>query len=435
MRHWEFFKDPLYSLGDFKDDEGRPIGERNASPEGLKDVPLVLKECPYKDHRFKHEFPMNVSALKQINQHWDAVIDDVHTLRHEFLERYPAATDPPDMLHLWKLTRMICVLPAYLVREPQHQLGSGQVPAEIAALYKVVLGVYQTFDVILMQATIAGYNLDKQVTPALMLNLVEAQKLFVSPHGVCAGPTFMVEEILSVIIYGKENAQNASTRIKECIGSMDDFFDYYSHEALLHLSKYIYLVNSYNMAEEYFRKIGMLERASSSRNGATGKLLAELSALAEEYQPASKISPVLKQTSRQIRDRFLAALFKVINSFPHEQLQTEASRLLRASPEASSDEEIAFVQALLKTKHGDASVWEALVHPLAQYAAYERRALEAFTMLQSAVDVSLGYEASPETIESADLEKTFGHTLTTLTAETLGVSFKNYPHQTAVQYG
>ena len=437
MQHWEFFHDPLYGLGSHKDDEGRPIGERNASPEALENVPLVLRECPYRDSRFRHELPMNVSALKQVSQHWYTVLSDVQALRNEYFRHYPLAS--PDMLHLWKLTRMITALPAYLTRRRHGQFMSGHIPAEIAVLYKVVLGVYQTFDVMMIQATFAGYDLHMQVTPASMIRLVEAQKLFVSPHGVCAGPMDMVGEILSVVINGNDKAENSS-ETKELIGPIHAFFEYCSLETMLHLSKYIYLVNSFNMAEQYFRSVAALGQGRETKNDGVGGLLEKLSELAEDYQPSSKITEILKQTSREFRDRLLTNLFTLVNSYSYEQLQRDCSRLLQRSADAlTREEEVALVQPLVAMKKAnsdaaDAHVWEALLHPLAQYVVYERGALKAFTMLQSAVDVSLGYEKSSTPVDSAHLKMAFGQTLATLAGEAFGVSFMNYSDQTIMHY-
>jgi hypothetical protein len=437
MQHWEFLNDPLYGIGAYKDDQGRPIGERNAPAEAMKGVPLVLRECPYRDSRFKHELPMNVSALKQVRQYWLPVLDDVRALRHEYLERYPCS--PPDMLDLWKMSRMITVVPTYLARRRRAQFTTGQIPAEIAALYKIVLGVYQTFDVMLVQATIAGQDIHMQVTPALMIRHIEAQKLFVSPHGVCGGPMPMVEEILSVVIYGTGDEENAS-EIKEFIAPLDEFFEYSALETLLQLAKYIYLVNSYNMAEEFFAKVSDLRREPWGQDDATARRLERLSGLAADYQPNTKITQMLRQIPREYREELLTNLFKVLNSYEYEQLQTESIELLRRpAHSAARDEADALAGRLAEMRaasdYADARVREALLSHLAEYVNYERRALEAFTMLQAAVDVSLGYEKSAEAVDSACVREAFGQTVADLLAEPLGVSFKNHPRQTIIRCG
>ena len=437
MQSWEFFNDPLYGIGEYKDDEGRPIGERNAPAEAMKGVPLVLRECPYKDSRFKHELPMNVSALKQVRQYWLAVLDDVRALRHEYLERYPCS--PPDMLHLWKISRMITVMPTYLARRRRAQFTTGQIPAEIAALYKVVLGVYQTLEVVMIQATVAGQDIHMQVTPALMIRLIEAQKLFVSPHGVCGGPMPMVEEILSVVIYGTGDEENAS-EIKEFIAPIDAFFEYSSLETLLHLAKCIFLVNSYDMAEEYFAKVSELKREPWGRDDATAGRLERLSGLAADYEPTSKITQILRQLPREYREQLLINLFKVLNSYEYEQLQTDSIELLRRPANSAARGEADALAGRLAemgaaSGYADARVREALLYPLAEYVCYERRALEAFTMLQAAVDVSLGYEKSAGAVDGAHVREVFGQTLADLLADPLGVSFKNHPRQTIIRCG
>lgn len=161
--------------------------------------------------------------------------------------------------------------------------------------------------------------------------------------------------------------------------------------------------------------------------------LEKLGERAEDYQPSSKITEILSQTPREFRDRLLANLFKVLNSYSYEQLQSDCNRLLRRSPDALPvKEEVALVQPLVETKKAnsdaaDSHVWEVLLYPLAQYVVYERGALDAFTMLQSAVDVALGYENGSAAVDSTDLKTAFGQTLATLTAEAFGVSFKNSP--------
>lgn len=437
MQHWEFFNDPLYGIGEYKDTEGRPIGERNAPPEAMKGVPLVLRECPYHDSRYKHKLPMNVSALLQVRQHWQAILDDTRALRSEYLARYPCS--PPDMLHLWKISRMITVMPTYLARRRRGQFKPGQIPAEIAGLYKVVLGVYQTLEAMLIQATVAGQDLRARVTPALMKRIIEAQKLFVSPHGVCSGPMPMVETILSVVVYGTGEKENAS-EIKEFVAPIEDFFEYSSLETLLHLAKFIFLANSYNMVEDFFAEVGELRRGPWGPDDATAARLETLGDLAEDYQPNLKFTQVLGRLPREYRERLIVNLCEVMSNYEYEQLQTDSIRLLRRpAPSAANVEADALAGRLAEAgaagAHADPRVRQTLLRRLAAYVCYERGALEAFTMLQAAVDVSLGYEESDEAVDSTHVTQVFGQTLADLLAEPLGVSFKNYPHRTIISCG
>jgi hypothetical protein len=57
------------------DEDGRPIAEHRAAAALQSRVPMDLKICPYAGSRFKHERPMNTSALNQMLKHWDKILE------------------------------------------------------------------------------------------------------------------------------------------------------------------------------------------------------------------------------------------------------------------------------------------------------------------------------------------------------------------------
>src|SRR5436309_10642955 len=66
----------------FRDEEGRPLAENKVPPNRREDVPMELTECPYSGSRHRHFKPMNVTALKQMINHWPEVISQFNCMRN-----------------------------------------------------------------------------------------------------------------------------------------------------------------------------------------------------------------------------------------------------------------------------------------------------------------------------------------------------------------
>jgi hypothetical protein len=119
------------------DAEGRPLFEGRASREMQAIAPLEHAVCQYAGSRYKHEKPMNVSGLRQMRGHWDEVIAGLKYLR----ALYPQPAAHIRYVDLWRLCNLGESLTAFLLYRRREPVPNGQLPSQVAGIYKIVIGL------------------------------------------------------------------------------------------------------------------------------------------------------------------------------------------------------------------------------------------------------------------------------------------------------
>ena len=177
-----------------RDADGRPIREGRTPPEHLRPDDIEYKHCHYAGSRHLAN-PMNVSALRQTSEHWEALTADLAGLRARYVEIRGGFG--PDIMDVWRVSQLCCALPWYAI------LARGETaPAPAAALSKIALGT-----AILSQHLLHDALLRRWVPPPLtadtLMQLAESTGTLVAETEVCAAPAKMIVEFLEVLVTGK----------------------------------------------------------------------------------------------------------------------------------------------------------------------------------------------------------------------------------------
>jgi hypothetical protein len=196
------YKDRVFLLGrmveeqSHRDDEGRPLREGRTPAELLHPDDIEYKACPFSGSRAVG-LPMNVSALRQISAHWDAIIDTVATLRIA----YEAAVGrhPPEVIDLWRVSQLGSALPWF------HVLRDRVAPAYAAGLAKVTLGVGLWGQAVLVEQ-LAGKLARRPLDPQVILELAELTGTLVGETEVCSASDKMVVKFFEPFFAGEPAA-------------------------------------------------------------------------------------------------------------------------------------------------------------------------------------------------------------------------------------
>src|SRR5262249_10539982 len=138
---WELMHESFRAAFGFKDQDGRPLGEANAPEESQRGIEIDWRECRYQGSRYRHPKHMNVSALRQITDNWEDLIIGSRYLRKIYLSHFGVGLITHN--HAWRLAKIATMLPIYLLSRPKDRFMDGQLPVLVAALFKVVAGVFQ----------------------------------------------------------------------------------------------------------------------------------------------------------------------------------------------------------------------------------------------------------------------------------------------------
>lgn len=190
----------------FVDAEGRQIGEANVFPANARiAAPIDWRGCPYAGNRYQQDKPMNASALKAMRQHWRPMMQILALVRSAYLERYPSARAGWTVGHIERLTVCALALPSYLLLNCAEPVANGELHPVLSNLFRVVDGLrtvmHQMLFVPKYEATVGP---DEPVDAARVLDYADRNFSFHSDHAVCAGPRFMIEDMLGVVFEGAE---------------------------------------------------------------------------------------------------------------------------------------------------------------------------------------------------------------------------------------
>jgi hypothetical protein len=224
---------PVFRIGHIAlDADGRQVGEANVFPQPLRvDVPTRWRTCIYPGSRYLDDKPMNVSALKAMRAHWPQVMCALLRIRAAYLERFPAARTGMTLGDVQRLATLVLAVATYPLMKKSGRVANGALHPVLSAMFRVTDGLRMaTHQMLFGPVAEAPLLPDTPVTAAEIHACAERNAAFHSSHGVCAGPTAMVEEFLQVLVEGAEAARYAGLAlpdpVEDALADMQPAFDY-----------------------------------------------------------------------------------------------------------------------------------------------------------------------------------------------------------------
>lgn len=227
---------PLYRIPHVAlDGEGRQVGEANVFPKSLRvEVPTEWRTCPHAGSRYQHERPMNVTALKSMRAHWKQMMVAILRVREAYLRRFPQARQGWTIGDLHCLSALVLSMSTYLMLREQDRVPNGDLHPVLSCMYRVTDGVRMVMHHMLFSEDLeATLPLHAPMTAAELYAYAERNEIFISDHGVCAGPRAMIEEFLGILMDGHEIEGAASVvmpeQVQTALNEIDTVFDYVLH--------------------------------------------------------------------------------------------------------------------------------------------------------------------------------------------------------------
>ncbi len=197
---------PVFRTGHlFIDRDGRQVGEANVFPMAARiDVPTDWRGCPYAGNRYQTERPMNVTALRAMRQHWRPMMAMLMQIREAYLSRFPEARNGWTVGHVERLSTAVLALPSYMLLRGDLRVANGDLHPALSNLFRVTDGLRMVMHQMLFLPVMETMRApDAPVSAAEVLAYADRNYSFHSDHGVCAGPRFMIEDFLGVILDGR----------------------------------------------------------------------------------------------------------------------------------------------------------------------------------------------------------------------------------------
>ena len=187
------------------DSDGRQVGEANVFPPGLRlDRDTEWRVCHYAGSRYRDDAPMNVTALKAMIKHWKPMMATLLAVRAEAVARLQRSRAGWTIGDLHTFSRIVLALPAYLLMKrgrasPSQSSGPVALHPVLSSLYRIVDGIRMTTHDMLFLSHERTRSPEEPITGAEIYRFAEHQGLFLSDHGVCAGPQALIDELFAVV--------------------------------------------------------------------------------------------------------------------------------------------------------------------------------------------------------------------------------------------
>jgi hypothetical protein len=190
----------------FLDADGRQVGEANTfPPETRLAIKTDWRGCPYRGNRYQADKPMNATSLKVMRIHWRQILALLDRMRTAYLERCPEARAGWTIGHVERLTCAVLALPSLLLLRQGDNVANGSLHPALSSLFRVTDGVRLVMHQMLFVPTYEPmHSPDESVDAATILAYADRNFSFHSEHAVCAGPQFMIEDMLGVLLEGRE---------------------------------------------------------------------------------------------------------------------------------------------------------------------------------------------------------------------------------------
>ena len=358
--------------------------------------------CPYGGTRLNHPNPMNVSALRPMRRHWDSVMGYLDELSVLYAASQSGPAPSPSARtggDLWRIAKLAECVPQFLLLRCREPLGPGALPASVAAMYKMALGLKYALHW-QVESAVAGQAGDTPIDAAKFLEYVERRRLFIGPHQVCAGPEALVVEVIERIAGQGAVApppQGAvapppTSRLRDSLGDLGGFCDYAALQANIDVADALFRVASLDWLMSFYEGLRGVEAGWRGDYRALAWLFEQVNAALAAAR-GDYFLPDLAGTSAGTRAGMIDALMNLVTEPVSGELgreQVEAVRALATSCGPAA-EPMLDGDSLVPVPEGlEPGMWRQLLALLNRYLRLESAFVDCIAVTDAALEIALG---------------------------------------------
>jgi hypothetical protein len=182
----------MTEIGAYLDEDNRRLHEVDFREEQEREV---YTRCPFRDSR--HGLLMNKSALNQIGSNWGSIMAGVGYFSALFP---PTLEGEDDLARAWRISLATMFAPLYLLKRPLNPFPNGKLPAPVAGVFKIMLDVSTTIDLMVMsEGSNHPVRLSRQRTAQEVRDYAEKHLLLLNGRYVCAGPDSLIHQVTHLL--------------------------------------------------------------------------------------------------------------------------------------------------------------------------------------------------------------------------------------------
>jgi len=213
------------------DRDDRQVGEANTFPPALRlDRQTEWRVCQYSGSRYRDDAPMNVTALKAMIKHWKPMMATLIEVRREVHRRLVRSRDAWTVGDLHLLSGVVLALPAYSLMRGGGTTPQPAVHPVLSSLFRITDGIRMSTHLMLFLSDERTRRPDELTCASDVHEFAERNGLFLSEHGVCAGPKSLIDEFLAIAVDGAplpgSDAIELPAEVRELLADLPVIVDY-----------------------------------------------------------------------------------------------------------------------------------------------------------------------------------------------------------------
>jgi hypothetical protein len=185
------------------DADDRQVGEANVFPPGLRlDRETEWRVCQYPGSRYRDEAPMNVTALKAMIKHWKPMMVTLLAVRSELYGRLQRIRNRWTVGDMHLFSGVVLSLPGFQLMTRGGSSRQPPVHPVLSSLFRITDGIRMTTHLMLFLSDERTRLPAEPTTATELYEFAERNGMFLSAHGVCAGPRPLIDEFLAIAFDG-----------------------------------------------------------------------------------------------------------------------------------------------------------------------------------------------------------------------------------------
>lgn len=224
---------PIFRVAHFAlDADGRQVGEANVFPPSLRlDAPTEWRTCPYAGSRYQEARPMNITALRAMRAWWPQMMTLLVAARSAYLARFPAARSGWTVGHVERFATLVLALVSYQVMRGHDGVAGAPLHPALSSLFRVTDGLRMVMhQMLFIPIGEPALSPDTPLDAGAIHAYAERNHSFHSEHGVCAGPTVMIEAFLRAALDGEcapeDTDADLDTTLTQALADLPAAFEY-----------------------------------------------------------------------------------------------------------------------------------------------------------------------------------------------------------------
>ena len=205
-------------LGSYLDEDNRRLHEVDFRFESDAQA---YGRCPFKDSR--HGYMMNKAALRQIAAHWENVLS---ALRFFAAVTGKKSEDESLLERAWRVTMSTMFAPMYLFKRRENPFLNGQLPVAVAGLFKIMLDVPTTIDLMLITSS---QETTSECGFTEIREFADSNGILLNGEFACAGSPGLIDEVLSILFDDVLSEWSSNVQFESYFPKQKEFllFTYY----------------------------------------------------------------------------------------------------------------------------------------------------------------------------------------------------------------